>query len=119
MARHHELGKIGEVLARRFLEGKGYKIAESNWRHGRAEIDLICWDGNVLVFVEVKTRSSKLFGHPAAAVTARKEAILIGAAGAYMEQIGHEWEFRFDIISVNRPESLSPEIEHFPDAFYH
>ncbi|MEM9920515.1 MAG: YraN family protein [Bacteroidota bacterium] len=118
MAKHNELGQTGEVLARRYLEEKGYKVLECNWRYRRAEIDLICWDGSILVFVEVKTRSSDLFGHPASKVNARKEALMVEAAGIYMEQIEHEWEFRFDIVSVLLSPSKEAKIEHFEDAFY-
>ena len=62
MASHNDLGQEGEQLARTYLERKGYRIIVSNWRHGRAEIDLITTYDNILVFVEVKTRSSSQFG---------------------------------------------------------
>ena len=64
MAKHNEIGQTGELRARRFLEEKGYKVAETNWRYRRAEIDLICWDEGILVFVEVRTRTSEEFGRP-------------------------------------------------------
>jgi len=118
MARHNEIGKTGEATARKFLENKGYAILESNWRFHRAEVDLIAKDGNVLVFVEVKTRSSDAFGKPEAFVSTRKQRFLAEAASAYMEQSGHDWEIRFDIISVLAQPAGEALIEHFEDAFF-
>ncbi len=118
MARHNETGEFGERLAREYLEGKGYRVLETNWRYRRAEIDLIAKHGEILVFVEVKTRRSAVFGRPEEFVSAQKEAFMADAASAYMEAIGHDWEIRFDIISVLLPNEFQPVIEHFEDAFF-
>lgn len=118
MARHNDTGKRGEQLAREYLEGKGYRILETNWRYSRAEIDIIAMDGEIMVFVEVKARSSDYFGPPEAYVTSRKEAFIAEAASVYMEESGHDWEIRFDIISVLLPPGRPPAIEHFEDAFF-
>lgn len=118
MARHNDLGKTGETLARRYLEGQGYRILEANWRYRRSEIDLIAMDGPILVFVEVKTRGTDVFGKPEEFVTARKEKLMVDAAIAYMESIGHDWELRFDIISILYRSETDYQLEHFPDAFF-
>ena len=118
MARHKEVGKIGEELARRYLEEQGFRILETNWRYRRAEIDLIAMDGAVLVFVEVKTRGSDAFGKPEEFVTSHKEKLIVDAAIAYMESIGHDWELRFDIIAILYRNDNDYQLEHFPDAFF-
>ena len=118
MGRHNETGKRGEVLARRFLEEKGWEILEMNWRWGRAELDIIAMDGKVLVFVEVKTRSTERFGVPEAAVSDRKMELMSRAGAAYMKRIGHDWEMRFDVVSVLLPPGQAPVIRHLSDAFF-
>ncbi|MFZ2898869.1 MAG: YraN family protein [Saprospiraceae bacterium] len=118
MAKHHKTGKRGETLAADWLRKKGYEILEQNWRFSRAEVDIIARQGAMLVFVEVKTRSSRQFGHPASFVTIKKRRFLADAAQEYMQDAGHEGEFRFDIISIILPEAGRPFLEHFPDAFF-
>ena len=118
MASHNDTGQKGEALARQFLEEKGYHILETNWRYRRAEIDLIAKDGEILVFVEVKTRSNVAFGRPEEFVSDRKEQFMVAAASAYMEATGHNWEIRFDIIAVVLPDHSTPKIQHFVDAFF-
>ncbi len=118
MAKHIATGKQGEVLARAFLENKGWTILETNWRYSRAEVDIIGKDGDCLVFVEVKTRSNDKFGHPVVFVTSEKEALVVEAAQVYMENAAHEGEFRFDIVSVLLTPGRDPMMEHFPDAFF-
>jgi putative endonuclease len=73
MASHNELGKRGEEIAKEYLENKGYQILKMNWRHKRAEIDLIARHEKTLIFIEVKTRSSVDFGHPEEFVDWKKE----------------------------------------------
>lgn len=111
-------GDSGETLAKDHLLALGYRILETNWRHRRAEIDLIAMDGDILVFVEVKTRKTDYFGAPAAFVSARKEELMSDGAIAYMEAIGHDQEIRFDIIGITWPPSGAPVLEHFQDAFF-
>jgi putative endonuclease len=117
MAQHNKLGKEGEVIARKMLEGKGYQILETNWRHDKDEIDIIAMDGDELVIVEVKTRSSDYFGHPEDAVDYRKEAFLIRATEAYLEEKDLDCDSRFDIVSIILKDG-KPEIFHIRDAFY-
>ena len=64
MSEHNEVGKIGEDLAKSFLEGKGYKIIEQNYKTRYSEIDLVCEKNKELVFVEVRTKIGENFGTP-------------------------------------------------------
>jgi putative endonuclease len=117
MAEHNELGKSGEAIAAGFLKNKGYSVLEINWRKGPLEIDLIAKTGNILVIVEVKTRSSNYFGEPEEFVTRAKQKTLIRAANLYILENDIELEARFDIISV----LISGEqhrVHHIEDAFY-
>ena len=117
MTNHIDTGIRGEAIARSYLIEKGYHILEKNWRFSRAEIDIIAMDGQILVFVEVKTRSSDIFGKPEESVNSHKQHLLIDAANVYMDQINHEWEIRFDIVSIIlKGDNFS--IEHFEDAFF-
>ena len=118
MAQHNEIGKLGELLASKCLESKGLEILEKNWRHHKAEIDIIAKDGEVLVFVEVKTRTSTFYGEPAEFITPRKERLLIDAATAYMESINYNWEIRFDVIGVVLNPQGKPDIQYYQDAFF-
>ncbi len=118
MAKHLETGKKGEDLAIQFLKDKGYEILETNWRFRRSEVDIIAKDGLILVFVEVKTRSYDYFGKPESFVSARKKVLLQDAAAAYMHEINHTWEIRFDIIGILMPSPKHIEINHFEDAFF-
>jgi len=118
MAKHLEIGQWGESLALQLLERKGYEILETNWRFSRAEVDIIAMDGEILVFVEVKTRSYGYFGQPDAFVTDHKRTLLLDAAAMYMQEIQHDWEIRFDVISVLLEEQQQPSLKHFKDAFF-
>ena len=118
MAKHHQTGKRGEALAVELLRKKGFSILEQNWRFSRAEVDIIAMAGPVMVFLEVKARRTARFGHPAAFVTPKKRRFLADAAQEYMRAKGHEWAFRFDIISVLFIPGAPPLLEHFEDAFF-
>jgi len=100
MADHNELGQKGEELAVQHLITKGYQILELNWRYKKAELDLIAMDGEILVFIEVKTRSSLRHGQPYDSISSQKRILMMDAATRYMESIGHEWAIRFDVVSV-------------------
>lgn len=117
MARHNELGKKGEDIAKKMLSEKGYAIIETNWRFDKDEIDIIAKDGDELVIVEVKTRSTEYFGFPEEAVGSQKEGFLIRATEAYLEENDLDLDTRFDIVAIilNNKET---KIHHIVDAFY-
>ena len=115
MARHNEIGKKGEAIAKAFLLNKGYQFLDANWRFKRAEIDLIFKDDEILVFIEVKTRSTDHFGQPEEFLSKKQERLITAAASAYMD---HDWEIRFDIISIIFKSEQSYSIKHMEDAFF-
>lgn len=118
MANHNDLGVQGEQLAINFLHQAGLEILESNWRHKKAEIDIIAKDGNILVFVEVKTRSTDYFGNPEDFVSLKKQLRLADAAMVYLEKMNHDGEFRFDIVSIVKSPGGEQRLEHLEDAFF-
>jgi len=119
MLNKREIGTIGESLAENHLVSAGHEILDKNWRYSRAEIDIISRKEEILVFTEVKTRTYDYYGQPEDSITKGKEALIIDAAQRYMEKIGHEWEIRFDIISIIVDKSgKMKRLEHFEDAFY-
>ena len=96
-------GRVGEDLAHRHLRRRGCTIVARNYqpRSGGGEIDLVVWHGGNLVFVEVKTRASAVFGEPERAVDAEKQQHVRRAARDYARRAGVGWEkVRFDIVSV-------------------
>jgi putative endonuclease len=116
MAHHNEIGKKGEKLAAEYLAGQGYKLKAINWHFKHKEIDIIAYDGDWLVIVEVKLRSTDYFGDPSEAVTKKKQKFLIEAAEAYLETIKTAPEVRFDIISIVAS-TRGYQFEHITDAF--
>jgi putative endonuclease len=104
LAPHLRLGRKGEAAAERFLKKESFKILYRNFRARRGgEIDLVCRDRKeqVLVFVEVKTRTSERFGPPSGAVTWRKRSRIIRAAKEWLRLLDlPEIPFRFDIVEV-------------------
>jgi putative endonuclease len=109
-------GNNGENRAAEFLQGKGFEIVARNYRYKHAEIDLIARQENLLVFVEVKTRSSSSFGEPEAFVDKRKAAKIFEGAEQYMYENNWHGNIRFDIVSVKM--EMKVEIVHFEDAFH-
>ncbi len=118
MTIQRDLGQKGEQIASQFLVDLGYRILEKNWRYRRAEIDLIAMDGEVLVCIEVKTRSYDTYGTPDRGVNRKKEQLLAEAIQSYMIKIDHQWEVRFDIITIIWRENEEPMVKHLNDAFF-
>jgi putative endonuclease len=117
MSTSYDLGKTGEALAAGYLESHGFRILEKNFRAGKAEIDIIAMDKNILVIAEVKTRNTRYFGEPEQWVTPSKQKLLIRAANAYIKLKDFRGEVRFDVISIVAGEQ-GTGIRHIPDAFY-
>jgi putative endonuclease len=111
------LGRRGERAAEKHLRRIGYRIVARNFRAAGAEIDLVAMDGDVLVFVEVKTRRSRVAGAPEEAVDERKQMRMRRAAEAFARRYrADDTEMRFDIIAVDASgERL--EIELLRNAF--
>jgi len=100
MKNRQESGREGEERAVRFLQKKGYEILQRNVRYRRGEIDIIATDGDTMVFVEVKAKSSPSFGVPEEAVDKRKQKQLSRLALLHLQKKGwlHRVDCRFDVI---------------------
>jgi len=118
MADSQRTGAMGETLARNYLQQQGYELLATNWRYSKAEVDIIATDGEQLIFVEVKTRTTTAFGQPEEFVSPRQQERLVQAAIAYMEATSRECEIRFDIISILWPPHDAPRLRHLADAFF-
>ena len=118
--RQLDSGEWGEAQAERHLAAKGWKILGRRVRNrGREELDLIARDGDVLVFVEVKTRSSEGYGRPIASVDRDKRRLLCRAAARYLARLKNpRVYYRFDVVEViGSPASGVLELRHVPNAF--
>jgi len=112
MAAKDELGARGEQLATDHLTRAGLDILDRNWRCSQGELDIVARERDELVFVEVKTRSSVLFGHPFESITAIKLARLRRLAAAWCdEHPGSGSTVRIDAIAVIVPSHGAVEIE--------
>ena len=113
--RHGNLGRRGEDLAHRWLRRRGFRVAARNWRppQGGGEIDIVAWDGEWLVFVEVKTRRSGELNAPERDIDRDKMLALRGAARDYVKRAGADPDrVRFDVIAI-----ADERVEYLPDAF--
>jgi putative endonuclease len=119
MSGRKESGEFGEGLAVSHLLSQGFTLAERNWRPGReGEIDIIAYDREVLVFIEVKTRFNDKYGEPLQAVTngKRKQMAYLAKRYLYDKQLYGRVDCRFDVIGIKLVEN-QPQIEHIKDAF--
>ncbi len=112
-------GKKGEDIAADFLVNKGYKIVERNYRYQRSEVDIIAEEGEVCVFIEVKYREGKSYGHPEEAVTTHKLEMIAAAAEQYWH-LRPEYKFiRYDIIAITVDKnSGQQEVYHIQDVYF-
>ena len=118
------IGDWGERRAANFLKRRGFRIITRNWRCGRDELDLVAWDGSVLVFVEVRTRQADALISGYDSINARKKRALVRACKAYMAGLLHTPRyFRFDVIegklgndgqlTINHYENISLFPKHY------
>lgn len=119
------MGEWGEEVAAKYLEKQGFRIVERRSREGKGELDIIAVGtdkaGAYIVFVEVKTRASEVFGGPEAALDTRKRQALRRAAMHYLRRLkGPLPRFRFDLVAVvGSPDSREkPVIRHRPDVLH-
>jgi putative endonuclease len=113
------LARLGEWIALLLLVFKGYRPRHRNWRGAGGELDLVVERRREIVFVEVKARSSALFGGAVAAVDAAKRRHLVRASTAYLSAHGL-WErpCRFDIVTVERVRGFPFwRVRHYRNAF--
>ncbi|HNW56490.1 MAG TPA: YraN family protein [Bacteroidales bacterium] len=117
MSESHNLGQKGEDLAADHLKKAGYKILSRNWKWGKHEVDIIAEKNDLIVFIEVKTRTEDYQMHPVTAVTSEKQKSIIYAANGYLQKLMIDQESRFDIITIIKKENTY-QIDHIEDAFY-
>ena len=110
---HQALGAQGEAIAAEYLTGLGYRIVARNWRTREGEIDLIAYDEDSIVAIEVKTRSGHSYGHPLAAITAIKAARLRRLLLSWVrsERPGAA-RLRIDAVGVTLRPGERPRIDH-------
>ncbi len=118
MSKHNKIGIKGEQIAANFLLNKGYIILHRNWRSGKKEIDIIAQKDDVVVIVEIKTRTNFDFGFPEEAVNRNKQRFIKSAAEAFVSDNPQYLIIRFDIISILIEGEQVKEIVHFEEAFY-
>jgi putative endonuclease len=117
MANKISLGKQGEKLAFDYLKSKGYKIIGKNLRSRSGELDIVANDHGTLVFIEVKTRTSEMFGLPIQGIDERKQNRIKILAKRYIAEKGLiEQEVRFDFLGVLQTKKET-KIELIPNAF--
>ncbi len=122
MAKAHSLGNWGEALAAEYLQNQGYEILGKNIRTPYGEIDLLARQGmpgsETIVYVEVKTRATRTFGHPEVSITSRKKAHMLSAMNYYQQahpELKGDW--RLDVIAIERFQKDQPaSILHFENA---
>ena len=112
------VGEWGERLAERHLTAQGLVVLHRNWRCADGEVDLILREGHDVVFCEVKTRRTKLFGTPAEAIRPDKVRRLRKLAGLWLQQTElRPREVRFDVVEVLSESQGVPVVEHIRAAF--
>lgn len=112
------IGRYGEQVAARHLEERGLAVLDRNWRCAEGELDVVAIEKNVLVFCEVKTRSSLAFGDPAEAVGPAKAARIRRLALQWLacHSVPHS-ELRFDVVSILRQRRGPALVRHLRGAF--
>lgn len=116
---HLEIGNLGEGIADHYLVASGRKILYRNYRGPRGgEIDIVARDGDVLSFVEVKTRTRKGYGRPLEAVTREKQELIERGANAWLKLLGRrDLAWRFDVVEVILSDGQQAEVNIVNNAF--
>lgn len=113
-----EIGSYGERVAAAFLSRRGYRVLYRNFKTERGEIDLICRCGNLLVFVEVRSRANDLYGRPVETIDPAKQERLRRAARRYLELLDRrDILHRFDAVEVMLNPGQVPVCTLQPDLF--
>ena len=116
MGNNIDKGRKGELIAKEYLVSKGYNILNLNYRNKIGEIDIIALEKDILVFVEVKTRTSTKFGYAYEAVNRKKQEKIIYCSQLYMQQNRLlNYQMRYDIIEVYLTSNL--KINHIQNSF--
>jgi putative endonuclease len=118
IAEHLRMGRLGERLACRFLIRSGFDILARRYRAGPGELDIVAFEGETLVFIEVKSRATRGFGDPAEFVDWEKQQALRRVAEDFIARhdLG-QFAYRFDVVSVLAPGTRDQEITLYRGAF--
>jgi len=116
---HVQIGDLGEDIADHFLWANGRKVLYRNYRGPRGgELDIVARHGEVLTFVEVKTRTSEGFGRPLDAVTVEKQKYIERGANAWLNLLkSRDMIWRFDVVEVILIEGEKPKVNIVEEAF--
>ena len=115
-----ETGKVGEKIARLWLQREGVRILRTNYRaDSGGEVDIVCRESHVLVFCEVKTRTSTQFGPPSRAVNRDKRDLIRKGARSWLKRLKKEVPTRFDIMEIVLMEGEFPHVHRIINAFGH
>lgn len=114
-----KIGKYGEEIAAGYLQREGYIIKERNYRSSLGEIDIICEHQGIIIFIEVKTRSSEKFGYAGESVDKNKQKrIMINALNYLIRKNLKTSKLRFDVILISLSDKDTiDQINHIKDAF--
>ena len=113
-----KIGAEAEELAAAYLESKDFFIVDRNYSFERAEVDIVAYDGSVIVFIEVKMRTNTKFGNPVEAIDEKKIASIQKAAEAWIyERRMDGYPVRFDVVAIMEEMGSAPDITHLQDAF--
>lgn len=118
MAIHNDLGKQGEQIAIEYLQRKGFRILETNYRYQKAEVDIIALKDKTLAIVEVKTRSTAVFGNPQDFLKRNQIDRIVNAVDHYIQSKQLEVDVRFDIIAIIKTKD-NTDIQHLESAYFH
>lgn len=95
-----EKGQKGEDLAIAYFQKKGYEILATNWRYGSHELDIIAQKGNYVHFIEVKTRTNKMFGYPDDSVSKKKIQSMMIAAENWLSRNNNNKRVQYDVLAI-------------------
>lgn len=121
MTSHNQvIGRWGEKTAQAHLQANGYEILEINHRTPFGELDIIAREGGMLVFIEVKTRTSTSLGNPEGSITPKKQQHLLNSALYYISELPQAYiDWRVDVIAITgNPDHGFPDIQVFPNALH-
>jgi putative endonuclease len=111
-----ERGRRAEDAAADYLTQLGWRIVARNWRERRGELDIVARDGESMVIVEVRSRSSKRYGTAAESVDARKQARLAALGTSYVHRTGWPGPWRIDVIAYDADAAGTFQLEHYRNA---
>lgn len=118
MAAKDDLGRAGEEHAAHYLTTRGYDVVDRNWRCAQGELDIVAEHGDVLCFVEVKTRRSTNFGHPFDAIDERKRERLWRLAYAWIKahpEHGRHRTLRLEVVGIVGADPATGTLDHLVD----